>query len=232
MLTIKDIDQPLLWIIPFSALILITIISLVNIVLHFLPETSGYLLMLLASGLLGASISGFITELIKGRGRYVYVSMGVGVFMCAIAFLMGYGFFKSNIISGPSTASIPVISSLISDITLTVLPGVFVGAIVGGGVGFFPDEQEIIIIEEKIEDLNIITENRMGYEKSCKRCGAVMPFDSMFCCKCGGTLKKKRADSMKYCRYCGNRLHFFGEFCPDCGKEINILSKPKIFQSN
>jgi hypothetical protein len=72
--------------------------------------------------LLGASISGFITELIKGRGKYVYVSMGVAVFMCAIAFLMGYGFFKSNIITGPSTAVVPVISNLISNITLTILP--------------------------------------------------------------------------------------------------------------
>jgi RNA polymerase subunit RPABC4/transcription elongation factor Spt4 len=182
--------------------------------------------------LLGASISGFITELIKGRGKYVYVSMGVAVFMCAIAFLMGYGFFKSNIITGPSTAVVPVISNLISNITLTILPGVFVGTVVGGGVGYLPDNPEINLIVEKIEDLNTVTDRGMGYEKACKRCGAVMPFDSLFCCNCGGALKKRRASNMKYCRYCGNRLHFLGEFCPDCGKEINIVSKPKVFQSN
>jgi len=182
--------------------------------------------------LLGASISGFITELIKGRGKYVYVSMGVAVFMCGIAFLMGYGFFQSNVISGASTAAIPIISNMISNITLTILPGVFVGGVVGGGIGFLPDDQEINLVDEEIEDLNIETERGIGFEKVCKRCGAVMPFDSLFCCRCGGTLKKRRADSMKYCRYCGNRLHFLGEFCPDCGKEINIVSKPKVFQSN
>ena len=232
MLTIEDIDQPLLWIIPFSMLTLIILLSLVNIVMHFLPEQSGYFLMFLACILLGASISGFITELIKGRGKYVFVSMGIAVFMCAIAFLMGYGFFKSNIITNARTSSIPVISNLISNVTLTILPGVFVGAVVGGGVGFLPDNPEINLIIETIEDLEIVTDRCMGYEKACKRCGAVMPFDSLFCCNCGGTLKKRRANNMKFCRYCGNRLHFLGEFCPDCGKEINIVSKPKVFLSN
>jgi hypothetical protein len=229
-LSIEDIDQPLLWIMPFSLLTLIILVSLVNIVLHFLPEQSGYYLMFSACILLGASTSGFITELIKGRGKYVYVSMSVAVFLCAMAFLMGYGFFKSNITTRASTATIPIISNLISNITLTILPGVFVGAVVGGGVGFLPDESENKFIE-KIEELKIEPVKGVGYEKTCKRCDAVMPFDSLYCYKCGGTLKRKRADTMKYCRYCGNRLYFLGEFCPDCGKEINIISKPKVFQS-
>ncbi len=75
--TIDDIEQPLLWIVPFAGLTLITIASLVNMVLHFLPNNSGYILMLVACGLICASVSGFITELIKGRGKYVYVSMSV-----------------------------------------------------------------------------------------------------------------------------------------------------------
>jgi RNA polymerase subunit RPABC4/transcription elongation factor Spt4 len=99
-------------------------------------------------------------------------------------------------------------------------------------VGFLPENPEINLIVEKIEDLDIVTDRGMGYEKACKRCGAVMPFDSLFCCNCGGTLKRRRANNMKFCRYCGNRLHFLGEFCPDCGKEINIVSKPKVFLSN
>jgi len=59
-----------------------------------------------------------------------------------------------------------------------------------------------------------------------------MPFDSLFCSLCGGTLKKRRSETMKYCRYCGKRLNFLGEFCPECGKEINIVSKPKVFISD
>lgn len=232
MLTIEDIEQPLLWIVPFSVLTLIIIISLVNSTLHFLPENSGFILMLISCGSLGASISGFITELIKGRGKYVYVSMSVAILMGAIAFLVGYGFFKSNIISGPNTAAIPIISELISNITLTILPGVFVGAVVGGGVGFLPEENEFNQVDEKIDNIMITPDKRMGYEKACRRCETLMPFDSLFCSKCGGSLKKRRAETMKYCRYCGKRLHFLGEFCPDCGEEINIVSKPKVFLSD
>ena len=121
--TIDDIEQPLLWIVPFAVLTLVTIVSLVNTVLKFLPNNSGYFLMLAASGFICASVAGFITELIKGRGKYVYMSMAVSVFIGSISFLVGYGFFKANIISGPAPAAIPAISELISNITLTLLPG-------------------------------------------------------------------------------------------------------------
>jgi ribosomal protein L40E len=180
--------------------------------------------MLISSGFICASVSGFLTELIKGRCKYVYISMSVAVFFGAIAFLVAYGFFKSNVITGTSIAAVSSISEIISNITLTILPGLFVGAIVGGGVGY----QDLEPIIEK----TIAPDKVVGYEKACRRCGAIMPFDSLFCSKCGGTLKKRRSETMKYCRYCGNRLYFLGEFCPDCGKEINIVSKPKVFLSD
>ncbi len=230
--TIDDIEQPLLWIVPFTGLTLITIASLVNTVLHFLPNNSGYILMLATCGLICASVSGFITELIKGRGKYVYVSMSVALFIGAVSFLVGYGFFRSNVITGPTTAAIPAISEIISNITLTLLPGLFVGAIIGGGVGFLPEEPEYQEPEQMIEKPALSPDKIVGYEKSCRRCGAVMPFDSLYCSLCGGTLKKRRSETMKYCRYCGKRLHFLGEFCPECGKEINIVSKPKIYISD
>ena len=232
MRTIDDIDQPLLWIVPFAALTLITLVSLVNIVLHFLPESSGYMLMVIASGFICASVSGFLTELIKGRNKYVYISMSVSMFIGAISFLVAYGFFKSNIISGSNMASVSSISEIISNITLTILPGLFVGAIVGGGVGFLPEEPEYQEPEPSTEKTIVAPDKVIGYEKACRRCGAVMPFDSLFCSQCGGTLKKRRSETMKYCRYCGKRLHFLGEFCPECGKEINIVSKPKVFISD
>jgi RNA polymerase subunit RPABC4/transcription elongation factor Spt4 len=230
--SIDDIDQPLLWIVPFAALTLVTLISLVNSVLHFLPESSGYLIMLIASGFICASVSSFITELVKGRNKYVYVSMSIAIFIGAISFLVAFGFFKSNVITSPNLAAAPPISELISNITLTILPGLFVGAIVGGGVGFLPEEPEYKEPEQTIEKTIVAPDKVVGYEKACRRCGAVMPFDSLFCSQCGGTLKKRRSETMKYCRYCGKRLHFLGEFCPDCGKEINIVSKPKVFISD
>ena len=232
MRTIDDIDQPLLWIVPFSALTLVTLISLVNIVLHFLPESSGYVLMVIACGFICASVSGFLTELIKGRCKYVYISMSIAVVIGAISFLVAYGFFKSNVIAGPQIAAVSSISQTVSNITLTLLPGLFVGAIVGGGVGFLPEETEYIEPEKKIEKTIVAPDKIVGYEKACRRCGAVMPFDSLFCSQCGGTLKKRRNEAMKYCRYCGKRLYFLGEHCPECGKEINIVSKPKVFVSD
>jgi DNA-directed RNA polymerase subunit RPC12/RpoP len=58
-----------------------------------------------------------------------------------------------------------------------------------------------------------------------------MPYDSVFCSHCGSVLKKRLSSDVRSCRYCGNRLHFKGEFCPDCGREINVLSKPKVYVS-
>ena len=229
---IDDIDQPLLWIVPFSALTLIIIISMVNLVLNFLPEGGGYLIMVIASGFICASVSSFITELVKGRNKYVYVSMSVAVFIGAISFLVAFGFFKSNIITTQSLVASSPISEFISNVTLTILPGLFVGAIIGGGVGFLPEELEYKEPEKIVEKQIMAPDKVIGFEKVCRRCGATMPFDSIFCSQCGGTLKKRRSDTMKYCRYCGNRLHFIGEFCPDCGTEINIVSKPKVFVSN
>ena len=232
MRTINDIDQPLLWIVPFAALTLTTILSLVNLALQFLPQGSGYFLMLIACGFICSSVAGFLTELIKGRNKYVYVSMGVAVFIGAISFLVIYGFFKANTINGPSIAAVNPISEIISNITLTILPGVFVGAIVGGGVGFLPEEPEYKEPEAMMEKPVVAPDKIVGYEKVCRRCGSQMPFDSLFCSQCGGTLKRRRSETMKYCRYCGHRLHFLGEFCPDCGKEINIVDKPKVFISD
>lgn len=232
MRTIDDIDQPLLWIVPFSVLTLTTLISLVNIVLRFLPESSGYIIMVISCGFICASVSGFLTELIRGRNKYVYISMSIAVFIGAISFLVAYGFFKSNVIAGPSIAAVSSISEIVSNITLTLLPGLFVGAIVGGGVGFLPEEHEYQEPEQKTEKTIVAPDKVVGYEKACRRCGEIMPFDSLFCSQCGGTLKKQRKETMKYCRYCGKRLYFLGEHCPECGKEINIVSKPKVYISD
>ena len=54
------------------------------------------------------------------------------------------------------------------------------------------------------------------------------------CEVCGqstGKLYTCKVCGKRFCRYCGNRLHFKGEFCPDCGREINVLSKPKVYVS-
>jgi len=230
--TIDEIDHPLLWIVPFAGFTLVGIISLVNAFLKFLPPGANYYIMLISCALLGAAVSGFITELIKGRGQYVYISMGAALLVGAITFLAGYGFFKSNLILETSEATVPLFSELISNVTLTLLPGVFTGALVGGGIGIIPDEATVEPIEPLVDTVVVSPDKRTGYEKVCRRCSQLMPFDSLFCSQCGGTLKKRRTNQIKYCRFCGNKLFFLGEHCPDCGKEINIVSRPKVFVSD
>ncbi|RLI36007.1 hypothetical protein DRO66_06445 [Candidatus Bathyarchaeota archaeon] len=105
----------------------------------------------------------------------------------------------------------------------------FTGALVGGGMGIIPEEVQVEPIEPLVDTVVVAPDKRAGFEKVCRRCSQLMPFDSLFCCQCGGTLKKRRTNQIKFCRFCGNKLHFLGDHCPDCGKEINIISKPKVF---
>ena len=229
MITIEDIDHPILWIIPFAGFTLISLLALLNLFLSFLPNGSGYLIMLSGCALLCASVSGFITELIKGRNKYVYVSMGASVIVGCIVFFAGYGFFRSNLVTDANEAVVPAISEVISNLTITILPGVFTGALIGGGVGIIPEDTELEPIEPFKEEIFFNPVTKAGYEKVCRRCSSFMPYDSIFCSQCGGTLKKKRTEMMKFCRFCGKKLLFLGEFCPDCGKEISLLGKPKVF---
>lgn len=231
-IAIEDIDHPLLWIVPFAGFSLISLLALVNNFLSFLPTGSGYLLMLSGCAFLCASVAGFLTELIKGRNKYTYISMGSAFIVGCLVFLAGYGFFKSNLLTETGQAVVPAISEVISNLTITILPGVFTGALIGGGVGIIPEETPVEPIEPLKEEIVVSPDKKFGYEKVCRRCSSTMPYDSMFCSQCGGTLKKMRTNRMKYCRYCGEKLLFLGEFCPDCGKEISILGKPKVYISD
>lgn len=229
MIAIDDIDHPLLWIVPFAGFTLISILALVNSAISILPDGSGYMLMLGGCAFLCASVAGFITELIKGRNKYAYVSMGAAFLIGCVVFLAGYGFFKSNLVTGSGQAVVPAISDVISNLTITILPGVFTGALIGGGVGIIPEDTKVDPVEPLKEEIILGQDKKLGYEKVCRRCSATMPFDSMYCSGCGGTLKRKGTSKMKFCRYCGVKLMFIGDYCPECGKEISILGKPKIF---
>ena len=54
-----------------------------------------------------------------------------------------------------------------------------------------PEETEYIEPLEEDRENDSSTRQGCGYEKACRSCGAVMPFDSLFCSQCGGTLKKR-----------------------------------------
>ncbi len=55
---------------------------------------------------------------------------------------------------------------------------------------------------------------------NCKRCGAELDADDIFCPECG-----MKVTAARECPYCGNALEADDQFCPGCGKAVEI-SKP------
>ncbi|MCW4049496.1 MAG: zinc ribbon domain-containing protein [Candidatus Bathyarchaeota archaeon] len=163
----------------------------------------------------------------------VYWTMAATMMIGGLNYALGHEFLKQNIASGIQVASIPIIGDLISTLTVTLIPGIFSGSVFGGAASLIPEN----LPEEKEappqkEPVRVTPDRWPGYEKSCNKCNHVMPFDSIHCSVCGSTLKKTRAPAVKFCRYCGKRIYFIGEFCPDCGREINLVSKPKVYISH
>ncbi len=235
--TVFDDKQPILWIIPIGILSLITLLWAINLFTGFIPFYIQNILMTFSSALIGSAIAGYITETVKGRGKFAYFAMVTTLFLGAIIFVVTKGFLQHNIMGTTKKATFPLIGELLSNLTITVLPGAFTGSVIAGAVSLVPEEVVEEIEEGKYEPLQqkeiprLTPENWPGYEKFCTRCNMSMPFDSLYCAHCGTMLKKRKLSSVKYCRYCGSRIYFIGEFCPDCGKEINLISKPKVYVS-
>lgn len=223
-------DQPVIWMVPGVGLALIAFINIVDLLLNFVPSPINNALMAMASAFVSSMSAGFILELLKGRGKLAYYTMIATWVIGLITYLAGHVFLEANLVQGTQVASVPFVGVILTGVLLTVIPGVFTGSVVGGVASLLPDEA--LLVEEVSESLPQLSPNEWpGYEKTCVKCGQVVPFDSVFCSHCGSMLKRRLAHQIRYCRYCGVRLNFKGEFCPDCGKEITILSKPKVYVS-
>jgi len=224
------IGQPIIWIIPGVGLALIAFINVADLLLNFVPSPLNNALMAVASALVSSMSAGFILELLKGRGKLTYYTVAGTWVIGLITYLAGHGFLERNLVEGAQMASVPFVGAILAGVCLTVIPGVFTGSVVGGVASLIPDGA--LLVEEAKESVpQLSTDDWPGYEKTCVKCGQVVPFDSIFCSHCGSTLKRRLAPQIRYCRYCGSRLHIKGEFCPDCGKEISILSRPKVYIS-
>lgn len=237
MKTVFEDEHPTLWIIPMGVLSLITLIWAINLFANCIPNSLQNILMVFSSALIGSAIAAYITEIVKGRGKFTYFAMTTTIFVGSIIFIVTKGFFSHNLPEEPMKATFPLIGDILSRIAITVLPGAFTGSVIAGAVSLLPEDVVEEIEDGKYEPLKqteiprLTPENWPGYEKHCTRCHIVMPFDSLYCSHCGTMLKKRKLSSVKYCRYCGSRIYFIGEFCPDCGKEINLISKPKVYVS-
>jgi RNA polymerase subunit RPABC4/transcription elongation factor Spt4 len=244
-LEIEDIlkaDQPVLWVLPALVFTILILLSIVDAMIRFLPSSVSALMMLVASACVASTIASYITEVTRGRERVVYYTMLTTLLCGAAIYLLGQDFLMNNIASGINVASIPVIGEFLSKLTVTLFPGIFSGSIIGGVASLIPMETMRQRLEEldtsgeidipiQVEVPKITPDKYPGFLKACSHCGQIMPFDSLFCSSCGSVLKKVKASQVRFCRYCGNRIYFIGEFCPDCGREINLISKPKVYVS-
>jgi hypothetical protein len=221
----------MLWIVPGLCLALVTFVLTLNLFLHFLPASLSLLLMSAASAFVGSASAGLILELLKGRSRLVVYTMAATWVLGLLTHLLGYGFLERSLLNGGQTASIPLVGTILTGVGVTVIPGLLTGSIVGGMASLIPES--VLQAEEgpRVDFQGFDPNSWPGYEKTCVKCGKVMPFDSIYCSHCGSTLKRRIASQVRYCRFCGSRLHFRGEFCPDCGREIVTLSKPKVYVS-
>jgi hypothetical protein len=240
--SILKADQPVLWVLPALVFSVITLLSIINALIRFLPASVSGFMMLMASALVSSTIAGYITEVTRGRERIVYYTMLVTLVGGGVIYALGQDFLMKNIASGIKVASIPIIGEFLSRLTVTLFPGVFSGSIIGGVASLIPlesirsrfEEPDVsgeIDIPIQVEVPKITPAKYPGFVKACSRCGQFMPFDSLYCSSCGSVLKRIKASEVRFCRYCGNRIYFIGEFCPDCGREINLISKPKVYVS-
>lgn len=224
------LEQLRLWVLPGAALAFIALVNMVDLAFNFVPASLNNVLMAVASALVSSMSAGAILELMKGRSKLTYYTMVGTWFMGLVVYLAGHGFLESNLVEGARMASIPFVGAVLAGVTLTVIPGVFTGSMIGGMVSLYPVGG--LTVEEAMESIPQLSPGSWpGYEKICVKCGQVMPFDSVFCSQCGSLLKRRLASQVRYCRYCGSRLQLKGEYCPDCGKELTILSRPKVYVS-
>ncbi|MFH2111693.1 MAG: hypothetical protein ABIJ47_10600, partial [Candidatus Bathyarchaeota archaeon] len=160
-------DQPVLWIIPGLGLVLVTFILALNLLLHFVPISLNLYLMSAASAFVSSTSAGFIIELLKGRNRLVIYTMVATWFIGLSTYLIGHGFLERNLFNGSQMASIPFVGAILTSVSVTVIPGLFTGSIMGGIASLVPDN--VLPADEKLQvDFQGFNPNSWpGYEKAC-----------------------------------------------------------------
>lgn len=225
-------EQPLLWAIPTALLLLFLIFTGIDAMIPIVSLSQTTILMLIAS-FLGSAVASVIAELNSETNRRALFAMALAFIGSILFFGFIYNVMQRLV---PETARgafmIPLIGGLLHNLAFGIIPGILTGVFFGGLVAFFPEEKIRNITQlHTISEPTITPENWPGYEKYCKRCGQIQPFDSAHCSHCGLELSRRRAHEVKFCRYCGSRIYFIGLYCPDCGREINVISKPSVYVS-
>lgn len=108
------------------------------------------------------------------------------------------------------------------------------------GQMYYEDNKNSNSLEEKyfaqVDLINKLSMNRKGFYKNklrlegqmlCEKCGAIIPYGSMFCNICGGKLDEKQESVIpvansneKKCKKCGATLDEDSLFCTVCGTKV------------
>lgn len=231
----KDLEEPpILWSIPFTLLLVTLFVAAADMLLPFIRLDVGLQAwMWAASTLITTIAASLVTEIISADKRRAMISMVFSAVVFSLIYRDLSGVVQKSIIEAVQGAvPNPLLGTAVYATSLTVVPSVLTGIILGGIFGSFPNAPPkpetspiAIPIPEPVEP------RLPGYEKLCGRCGHHAPYVSKYCPYCGIELTMRRAPTVQYCRFCGARINYLGQFCPDCGKEIDIVSKPQIFVS-
>ena len=227
-------EQPTVWSIPFTLLIVTIVVATADMLLPFIPLNQSLgTWMWIISTLITTIMTSLITEIISGDDKRALFSIVVGALVFSLIYKDLSGIFQSSIVQALQGAiPYPFIGSVVYASTHTIIPGALAGVILGGVFGSLPgiDIPDFTRGSAKVQQITL-PEPPVGYEKICGRCGRNMPFDSEFCAFCGDVLSKQLAPPIVYCRFCGSKIQFRGQFCPSCGKEVEPLFQPSVYIS-
>ncbi len=187
--------------------------------------------MWMASTLTTAVVSSLVTEKLTSDNRRTAISMVLASVLFSALYGPISGFFSKAVVN-VVRASIPnpFLGMALSTFTITLMPGVLSGILLGGFFSIVPLSRKGIK-DVFTKDSIDAPEPDLGYVKMCGRCGHNAPYDSRFCPYCGVPLTRREVPIIRFCRFCGSKISFLGQFCPDCGKEIEQRSRSLVYIS-
>ncbi len=225
-------DPPILWSIPFTLLLITVIVAVADFLMPFITlNVEGRTWMWLASTLTTAVVSSLVTEKLTSDNKRTVISMVLASVLFSALYGPISGFFSKAVVN-VVRASIPnpFLGMALSTSTITLMPGVLSGILLGGFFSIVPLSRKGIK-DVFTKDSIDAPEPDLGYVKMCGRCGHNAPYDSRFCPYCGVPLTRREVPIIRFCRFCGSKISFLGQFCPDCGKEIEQRSRSLVYIS-
>lgn len=218
-----------IWLVPFSALAIVLIIAVVDLLFtSYFLKVNHQVWMWAFSSLITFVVASLVTEFISLSNKRALFSLALAGLVSMVIYLNIAIFLHEKAVGFiESIVPNPVLSNALYVVIMTLIPGVTIGGLVGAVISLFPMGRRGERGGEETEAIGRIG----GVEKYCERCGYTYPFDSSYCPFCGIPLSKRSVPLTRFCRYCGSRIYTMGKYCPECGRDIRLASRPEIYIS-